>query len=77
MALPDSKSPSNYNPITQYGAWIVLGVVLLGAAQFDTTAQLAAGFAYLILVAAILWYGQNALTNIKSLGGNTPKASGG
>jgi hypothetical protein len=73
----DSKAPSNYNPITQYGAWIVLGVVLLGAAQFDTTAQLAAGFAYLILVAAILWYGQSALTNIKSLSGNTPKASGG
>jgi hypothetical protein len=68
----DSKAPSNYNPITQYGAWIVLGVVLLGAAQFDTTAQLAAGFAYLILVAAILWYGENAIANIQHLLGNTP-----
>jgi hypothetical protein len=73
----DSKSPSNYSAITQYGAWIVLGVVLLGAAQFDTTAQLAAGFSYLILVAAILFYGSPALANIKTLGGNTPKATGG
>jgi hypothetical protein len=71
----DSKSPSNYSPITQYGAWIVLGVVLLGAAQFDTTAQLAAGFAYLILVAAVLWYGSPALANINKISKNVPGGS--
>jgi len=74
--MQDSKTPANYSALTQYGAWIVLGVVLLGAAQFDTTAQLAAGFAYLILVATILWYGQNALTNLKGIGSNVPKPGG-
>jgi hypothetical protein len=66
MTTP-SQQPANYNMITQYGPWIVLAVVLTGAAQFDSTAQLAAAFAYLILVAAALWYGPVALTNINGL----------
>ena len=66
-----SKSPTNYDAVTKYGAWIILAVALTGAAQFDTTAQLAAAFAYLILVAAILWYGPAALTNIQGLTGNS------
>ena len=45
--MSTSNSPSNYNAITKYGAWIILAVALTGAAQFDTTAQLAAAFAYL------------------------------
>ena len=67
--MSTSNSPSNYNAITKYGAWIILAVALTGAAQFDTTAQLAAAFAYLILVAAILWYGPEALKNIQGLTG--------
>jgi hypothetical protein len=67
-----SKGPANYSQITKYGPWIVLAVVLTGAAQFDSTSQLAAGFAYLILVAAILWYGPNALKNIQGLTGQKP-----
>jgi hypothetical protein len=59
-----SKAPFNYSPITQYGSWIVLAVVLTGAAQFDSTAQLAAYFAYLILVTATLWYGPAAIANV-------------
>ena len=66
MASPSqpSNAPSNYSAITQYGSWIVIAVVLTGAAQFDTTAQLAAAFAYLILVAAALWFGPAAITNV-------------
>jgi hypothetical protein len=70
-----SNAPSNYDAITKYGAWIILAVALTGAAQFDTTAQLAAAFAYLILVAAILWYGPAALTNIQSLIGTGGSSS--
>lgn len=68
--MSDSKSPTNYDAVTKYGAWIVLAVALTGAAQFDTTAQLAASFAYLILVAALLWYGPEAFKNIQGLTGN-------
>jgi len=71
-AMDQSKSPTNYSAITKYGAWIVLAVALTGAAQFDTTSQLAAAFAYLILVAALLWYGPTAFTNINKLIGGTP-----
>ena len=63
----DSKSPANYDPITRFGPWLIIAVALTGAAQFDTTSQLAAAMAYLILVAAALWYGPAALTNINSL----------
>jgi hypothetical protein len=69
--MDSSKAPTNYSQITQYGAWIVLAVVLTGAAQFDSTSQLAAAFAYLILVAAALWYGPNALKNIGGLAGSS------
>jgi hypothetical protein len=75
MTTP-SKQPADYSIITQYGPWIVLAVVLTGAAQFDSTAQLAAAFAYLILVAAALWYGPVALTNINGLTkGSTPNVA--
>ena len=71
MTLPTvSNAPANYSAITKYGAWMILAVSLTGAAQFDTTAQLAAAIAYLILVAAALWYGPAALTNINGLVGN-------
>ena len=73
--MSDSNSPTNYNAVTKYGAWIVLAVALTGAAQFDTTAQLAASFAYLILVAAILWYGPAALANIQGLTGTNGTSS--
>ncbi len=65
------NAPANYDAITKFGPWIVIAVVLTGAAQFDTTAQLAAAMAYLILVAAALWYGPAALTNIKGLTGTS------
>jgi phosphotransferase system glucose/maltose/N-acetylglucosamine-specific IIC component len=68
MTLPTvSKAPVNYDVITRFGPWLVIAVALTGAAQFDTTAQLAAAMAYLILVASVLWYGPAALTNINSL----------
>ena len=63
----DSKAPSNYSQITKYGAWIVLAVALTGAAQFDSTAQIAAAFAYLILVAAALWFGPAAIANVNGI----------
>jgi hypothetical protein len=56
-----------YNQITKYGSWIVIAVVLTGAAQFDSTAQLSAAFAYLILVAAVMFYGSNAIANVNAL----------
>lgn len=69
MANPSqpSNAPSNYNQITKYGAWIVIAVALTGAAQFDSTAQLAAAFAYLILVAAALWFGPAAIANVNKI----------
>ena len=70
--MANSGSSPDYSTIQQYGAWIIIATVLLGAAQFDSTSQLAATFAYLILVAAILWYGQTALANIKGISGNSP-----
>ena len=76
MTLPVvSKAPINYDVITRFGPWLVIAVALTGAAQFDTTAQLAAAMAYLILVAAVLWYGPAALTNINSLTGNKTTSS--
>lgn len=69
MTTP-SKAPANYDVITRFGPWLVIAVALTGAAQFDTTAQLAAAMAYLILVAACLWYGPEALKNINGLTGN-------
>ena len=78
MTLPvstASKAPVNYDVITRFGPWLIIAVALTGAAQFDTTAQLAAAMAYLILVAAVLWYGPAALTNINSLTGNKTTSS--
>jgi phosphotransferase system glucose/maltose/N-acetylglucosamine-specific IIC component len=66
MTTP-SNAPANYDVITRFGPWLVIAVALTGAAQFDTTAQLAAAMAYLVLVASVLWYGPAALTNINSL----------
>lgn len=69
--MDQSKSPANYNTIFQYGSWLVIAVVLTGAAQFQTTAKLAAAFAYLILVATILYYGPEALRNVNNLTGTS------
>ena len=62
-----SAAPTNYSDITKYGAWIVLAVALTGGAQFDSTAQLSAAFAYLILVAALMFYGLTAFANVQKL----------
>lgn len=72
-SIKDSKAPANYSQITNYAPWIVIGVVLIGAGQFDSTARLAAGFAYLILVATILYYGEQAMTNVNKLVNSAPK----
>ena len=73
--MDTSKNPSNYNNLTQYGSWIVIGVVLLAGGQFDSTAELSAAMAYLILVAVALWYGPAALANVNSfIGTKTTKA---
>jgi hypothetical protein len=69
--MDTSKSPTNYDTIFQYGSWLVIGIVLTGAAQFDSTAKLAAAFAYLILVATALYYGPAAIKNINNLSGNS------
>jgi len=71
----ESKAPKNYNAITKYGSWIVIAVALTGAAQFDSTAQLSATFAYLILVATILYYGIDALNNVNGLVGGKKVAA--
>jgi hypothetical protein len=70
-----SKSPANYNTIFQYGSWLVIAVVLTGGAQFDSTAKLSAAFAYLILVATVLYYGPAAIKNINNLSGNSSTVS--
>lgn len=66
-----NSQPSNYSPILDYAPWIVLAVVLTGAAQFDTTAKLSSAFAYLILVAAVLFYGPEAIKNVNKLVGGS------
>ena len=60
----------DYSSLTGNASWAIIAVVLLGAAQFDTTSKLAAAFAYLILVAAILYYGPEAVKNVNNLVGN-------
>ena len=72
-SISGSKAPVSYSQITNYAPWIVIGVVLIGAGQFDSTAQLAAGFAYLILVGTILYYGEQAMTNVNKLVNSAPK----
>jgi hypothetical protein len=45
-------------------AWIVIIIFLLVLANFESTEQLAAAFAYLILVAVIFAQGQAALDGL-------------
>jgi hypothetical protein len=47
--------------------WGVLFVVLVAAADFEQTAELAAAFATLIFVAVMLLYGPTALGNLSTL----------
>jgi hypothetical protein len=47
--------------------WGVVFVVLVAAADFPQTAELAAAFATLIFVAVMLLYGPTALGNISNL----------
>ncbi len=70
-----ASSNVSYDPLKQIGAWIVLAVILTGAAQFDTTAKLAAAFAYLVLVMAAMYYGPEALVNINTLINSTTNAT--
>lgn len=42
--------------------WVVLLLILSAASDFETTAQLAQAFAWLILISAVLFNGQTALT---------------
>jgi hypothetical protein len=62
----------DYTQILNFAPWLVLAVVLLGGAQFDSTSKLSAAFAYLILVAAILFYGPQAIANVNSMVGSKP-----
>ena len=58
-------------------AWIGISVVLVGMAQFNSTAKLAATFSYLILVAVVLTNGiaaSKALTT--HLGGSSTIPAG-
>jgi hypothetical protein len=73
--VANNSQPISYSSVTQYGPWIVIAIVLSGAAQFDTTAKLASAFAYLVLVATILYYGQEAAINLDKI--INPKLPGG
>ncbi len=49
--------------------WGVIFLVLIGMADFDSTAPLATSFAWLIFLSVLLRYGQQAFGNISSLVG--------
>lgn len=68
MANPASSSTTNktlqagFNLLQPSAAWALIFVVLMAGAYFDSTAPLAAAFAWLILVAAILANAETLLT---------------
>lgn len=53
-----------YTFLSSVVGWLVVWGVLIAMAQFSDTAQLAVLFAYLILVTALLAYGQEAFANL-------------
>jgi hypothetical protein len=72
-----SNPPINNNFITDFpplAVWIGITLVLVTMAQFGSTDQLAAAFAWLIFVAILLANGLTAAANLGSIFGTKPTA---
>lgn len=57
-------------------AFVIVGVMLVVAADYDTTAPLAVGFAYLILLTAVYFVGPIAFGRLQDMtGASSPAAT--
>lgn len=64
MANIDTSTGNPFKNLPSPIVWVALAVPLLFMANYDTTSRLAAALAYLILIAVVMAYGQQALLNV-------------
>lgn len=67
----------NTTKIDSLTGWIIISGVLLAAAQFQSTEQLAALFAYLILIGVIMANHTGVFSGLTNLIGSTGQPGGG
>jgi len=53
--------------VQRTGAFVIVAMFLVIASDFDTTAELAVAFAYLILISSLLVVGPAAFANLSKL----------